>query len=284
MYYLCSFKSRNKVMEFKVLLFTVLCVLLTACAQPKDVIYFQGVDSLTPEQLEAMSQTYSTKLTYDDMLSITVSNWDPSSVAPFNPPVYAYSVEGEQAFVASQSMFTYLVDKNGDIEFPVLGKIHVAGLTRQELASQLQERISKYVKDKPLVKVDLLNFKVTMMGEFNKPGSYTIKNDRVTILDVIGMAGDLPLTANRKNILVIRENDGKKEIYRLDITDPNIFASPCFYLKQNDVVYAEPIKTKLRSRTSSDRQFTMSLITSLISSVSVIVAMVISIKSSSNGN
>ena len=284
MYYLCSFKSRNKVMEFKVLLFTVLCVLLTACAQPKDVIYFQGVDSLTPEQLEAMSQTYSTKLTYDDMLSITVSNWDPSSVAPFNPPVYAYSVEGEQAFVASQSMFTYLVDKNGDIEFPVLGKIHVAGLTRQELASQLQERISKYVKDKPLVKVDLLNFKVTMMGEFNKPGSYTIKNDRVTILDVIGMAGDLPLTANRKNILVIRENNGKKEIYRLDITDPNIFASPCFYLKQNDVVYAEPIKTKLRSRTSSDRQFTMSLITSLISSVSVIVAMVISIKSSSNGN
>lgn len=276
--YLCSSKSINKVMKFKELLFAVFCVLLTACAQSKDVIYFQGVDSLTPEQLEAMSQTYSTKLTYDDMLSITVSNWDPASVAPFNPPVYAYSVEGEQAFVSSQSMYTYLVDKNGDIEFPVLGKIHVAGLTRQELATMLQERISKYVKDKPLVKVELLNFKVTMMGEFNKPGSYSIKNDRVTILDVIGMAGDLPLTANRKNILVIRENEGKKDIYRLDITDPNIFASPCFYLKQNDVVYAEPIKTKLRSRTSSDRQFTMSLVTSLISSVSVIVAMVISIK------
>ncbi|MDY3069747.1 MAG: polysaccharide biosynthesis/export family protein [Parabacteroides sp.] len=272
-------------MKFKELLFAVFCVLLTACAPSKDVIYFQGVDSLTPEQLEAMSQTYSTKLTYDDLLSITVSNWDPASVAPFNPPVYSYSAaEGEQAIVASQSMYTYLVDKNGDIEFPVLGKIHVAGLTRQELAADLQNKISKYVKDKPLVKVELLNFKVTMMGEFNKPGSYSIKNDRVTILDVIGMAGDLPLTANRKNILVIRENEGKKDIYRLDITDPNIFSSPCFYLKQNDVVYAEPIKTKLRSRTSSDRQFTMSLITSLISSVSVIVAMVISIKSSSKGN
>lgn len=277
--YLCNSKSINKVMKFKELLFAVFCVLLTACAQPRDVIYFQGVDSLSPEQLEAMSQTYSTKLTYDDLLSITVSNWDPASVAPFNPPVYSYSAaEGEQAIIASQSMYTYLVDKNGDIEFPVLGKIHVAGLTRQELAADLQNRISKYVKDKPLVKVELLNFKVTMMGEFNKPGSYSIKNDRVTILDVIGMAGDLPLTANRKNILVIRENEGKKDIYRLDITDPNIFASPCFYLKQNDVVYAEPIKTKLRSRTSSDRQFTMSLITSLISSVSVIVAMVISIK------
>ena len=266
-------------MKFNVLLFSVFCVLLTACAQPRDVIYFQGVDSLTPEQLEAMSQTYSTKLTSDDLLSITVSNWDPESVSPFNPPIYSYSTaEGEQPIVASQSMYTYLVDKNGDIEFPVLGKVHVAGLTRQELAADLQNKISKYVKDKPLVKVELLNFKVTMMGEFNRPGSYSIKNDRVTILDVIGMAGDLPLTANRKNILVIRENEGKKEIYRLDITDPNIFSSPCFYLKQNDVVYVEPIKTKLRSRTSSDRQFTMSLITSLISSVSVIVAMVISIK------
>lgn len=268
-------------MKLKVFLFAVVSILLTACASSKDVVYFQGVDSLTPEQLEEMSQTYSTKLTYDDMLSITVSNWDPASVAPFNPPVYAYSVEGEQAFVASQSMYTYLVDKEGNIEFPVLGQIHVAGLTRKELAEQLQEKISKYVKDKPLVKVELLNFKVTMMGEFNKPGSYTIKNDRVTILDVIGMAGDLPLTANRKNILVIRENEGKKEIHRLDLTDPDIFASPCFYLKQNDVVYAEPIKTKLRSRTSSDRQFTISLLSTLISSVSVIVAMVISIQNNS---
>lgn len=264
-------------MNLKYYLFAIFCGLMCACSVPKDVVYFQGVDTLTPEQLSQMSQTYSTKITDDDLLSITVTAWDPASVTPFNPPTFAYSAEGDQPLFASQSLYTYLVDKDGDINFPVLGKIHVAGLTRQELGEKMKLMISKYVEN-PLVNVQLLNFKVTMMGEFNRPGSYTIKNDRVTILDVIGMAGDLPLTANRKNLLVIREDNGKKEIYRMDITDPAIFASPCFYLKQNDVVYAEPVKTKQRARTSSDRQFTISLFTTLLSSISVIVAMVLSLK------
>lgn len=264
-------------MNLKYYLFAIFCGVMCACSTPKDVVYFQGVDTLTPEQLSQMSQTYSTKITDDDLLSITVAAWDPASVTPFNPPVFAYSTEGDQPLLASQSMYTYLVDKDGDINFPILGKIHVAGLTRRELADKMEQMISKYVEN-PLVNIQLLNFKVTMMGEFNRPGSYTVKNDRVTILDVIGMAGDLPLTANRKNLLIIRENDGKKEIHRLDITDPAIFASPCFYLKQNDVVYAEPIRTKVRARTNSDRQFTISLFTTILSSVSVIVAMVLSLK------
>ncbi len=270
-------------MKLKIYLSICLCALLVACSVSKDIVYFQGVDSLTPEQLKEMSQTYSTKLTYDDLLSITVANWDPASVTPFNPPVFAYpATEGEQPIIASQTLYTYLIDKEGNIEFPVLGKIHAEGLTKEELAAQLQSMIAKYVKDTPLVKVQLLNFKVTMLGEFNRPGSYTIKSDRVSILDVIGMAGDLPLTANRKNILVIRENNGTKEIHRLDITNPDIFTSPCFYLKQNDVVYAEPIKTKQKAaRTNSDRSFFMSLATSIISSVSSIVAIIISL---SNNN
>lgn len=263
-------------MNLKYYLFVLFCVLMSACKTPKDIVYFQGVDNLSVEQLKEMSQTYSTKITNDDLLSITVTAWDPASVTPFNPPTFAYSTEGEQPLFPSQSLYTYLVDKDGNINFPVLGKIHVAGITRHELADKMQQMISKYVEN-PLVNVQLLNFKVTMMGEFNRPGSYTIKNDRVTILDVIGMAGELPLTANRKNLLVIREKDGEKEIYRMDITDPAIFASPCFYLKQNDVVYAEPIKTKQRARTSSDRQFTISLFSTIISSVSVIVAMVLSL-------
>lgn len=271
-------------MKLKFCLFLCLCILLTACSVSKDIVYFQGVDSLTPEQLKEMSQTYSTKLTYDDLLSITVANWDPASVTPFNPPIFAYTTtEGEQPITPSQTLYTYLIDKEGYIEFPILGKVQAAGLTKEELATKLQDMISEYVKDTPLVQVQLLNFKVTIMGEFNRPGSYTIKSDRVSILDVIGMAGDLPLTANRKNILVIRENGDAKEIHRLDITSPDIFSSPCFYLKQNDVVYAEPIKTKQKaSRTSADRSFFMSLATSIISSVSSIVAIVISLSSSNN--
>lgn len=264
-------------MKLKYYLFVCICGFLFSCTTPKDVIYFQGVDSLTTEQLTKMSQTYSTKITNDDLLSITVAAWDPASVTPFNPPTFAYSAEGEEPVIASPSMYTYLVDKEGNIDFPILGKIHVAGLSRQDLSEKMQEMISKYVEN-PLVKVQIMNFKITAMGEIGRPGSYTIKNDRITVLELIGMAGDLPLTANRKNILIIRESDGQKEIHRLDITDPAIFASPCFYLKQNDVVYVEPIKTKQRARTSSDRQFTISLFTTILSSASVIVAMVLSIK------
>ena len=225
-----------------------------------------------------MSQTYTIKIANDDLLSINVTAWDPAAVTPFNPPVFAYPTvaQGEQQIMASQNLYTYLVDQEGNINFPVLGKVHAAGLTRQELAKKMEDLISKYVEN-PLVNVQLLNFKITLMGDISRPGAYTVKNDRVSILDAIGMGGDLQLTANRKNILVIRDNDGVKEAHRMDITDPAIFASPYFYLKQNDIVYVEPIKIKQRSRTSSDRSFTMSLLTTVVSSLSIITSMVITI-------
>ena len=263
-------------MRLKYYLLAIFCVLMCACKAPKDVIYFQGIDDLTPDELAEMSQAYTIKIENDDLLSINVTAWDPVAVTPFNPPVFAYSSQGEQPLIASESMYTYLVDEDGCINFPIIGKVHVAGLTRQEISKKLESKISKYVKD-PLVNVHLLNFRIVLMGEFSRPGSYSVKRDRVSVLDAIGMAGDLPLTANRKNILVIRDNNGLKETCRLDITNPNIFESPYFYLKQNDIVYVEPIKTKQRARTSSDRQFTISLFSTVISSLSVIVAMVLSL-------
>lgn len=263
-------------MKLKYYLFAFFCCLMCACSTPKDVVYFQGIDSLTTTQLAEMSQNYVTGITYDDLLSISVTAWDPASVTPFNPPVFAYASEGELAVTAAQSLYTYLVDREGYINFPVIGKVYVIGLTRLQLAEKLEEMISKYVEN-PLVNVQILNFKITVVGEVNRPGPFTIKNDRITILDALGMAGDLPITGNRKNVLVIRDNNGQKEINRLDLTDPAVFASPAFYLKQNDVVYVEPIKNKQRARTTSDRQFTMSLLTSIISSVSIVTSMVITI-------
>lgn len=263
-------------MRLKYYLYLVLCSFMCACSTPKDVLYFQGIDTLSQEQLSRMNQTYSTKITSDDLLSITVAAWDPAAVTPFNPPVFAYSSQGEQPLMPAQSLYTYLVDKDGNINFPVLGEVHVAGLTRQEISKKMEKLISKYVEN-PLVNVQLLNFKVTLMGEISRPGSYTIKNDRLTILDAIGMAGDLPMSANRTNILIIRENKGAKEKYRLDITDPAIFESPAFYLKQNDIVYVEPVKNKQRSRTNSDRQFNISLVSSILGTMSMITTMVISI-------
>lgn len=270
-----------KKMKLRYYLIVLICCLLGACSTPKDVVYLQGIDSLSPEQLNEMSQSYALKICKDDLLSINVTAWDPSVVTPFNPPVYAYSGQGEQPLFSSQTQYTYLVDKDGYINFPVLGKIHVEGLTKQQLGEMLEEQVSKYVKD-PLVNVQLLNFKVTVLGDINRPGSYNIKNDRISIFEVIGLAGDLSLTANRKNVLVVRDNDGVKEHIRVDLTSPEVFASSCYYLRQNDLVYVEPIESKLKNRNNSTKQFNISVISSVISSISVIASMIFSVITLSN--
>lgn len=269
-------------MNLKYYLFIVLCMLMSACKTPKDVVYLQGIDEISEENLLKLNaQSYSSTITYDDLLSISVTAWDPASVTPFNPPVFAYAAQGEEPIVASQAMYHYLVDKEGYIKFPVIGRIHVAGLTKSELSEKLQNLISKYV-DNPLVDVQLLNFKITLLGDFNRPGTYSIKNDRLSILDAIGMGNDLQLTANRKNIMVIRENGTHKKIYRVDLTSPDIFSSPCFYLCQNDVIYVEPIKSKLRTRNSSTRN--ISIISSVMGTLSTIASMIFSIITLTNSN
>jgi len=262
-------------MNLKYYLFIVLCLLMTACKTPKDVVYLQGIDKLTTEQLNAVEQSYTLRIVKDDLLSISVSAWDPTAVTPFNPPVYAYAAtQGEQPVTPSETLYTYLVDQEGNINFPVLGKIHVLGLTRLELADKLEKMIAEYVEG-PLVNVQLLNFRITMMGDVARPGTFTIKNDRLSILEAIGLCGDLQLTANRKNILVIRDTNGKRETFRVDITDPEVFNSPAFYLKQNDIVYVEPIDSKIRTRSSSTRN--ISVISSVMSTLSLVASMIFSI-------
>ena len=118
----------------------IFCVLMCACKAPKDVIYFQGIDDLTPDELAEMSQAYTIKIENDDLLSINVTAWDPVAVTPFNPPVFAYSSQGEQPLIASESMYTYLVDEDGCINFPIIGKVHVAGLTRKKFPKNWNQR------------------------------------------------------------------------------------------------------------------------------------------------
>ena len=255
---------------------TCLILLLgTSCSVPKDVAYFQGIDSLSVEQVELMNQNYSSQICPDDRLSITVTAWDATVVTPFNPPVYAYAAEGEEKIQLSQQLQTYLVDKEGNINFPVLGKIHVAGLSKQELNEKLRVEISKYVKDAN-VNVQIVNYKITMMGEVARPGTVQVYNDRITILDAIGRVGDLTINANRKNILVIRDNDGQKEFGRLDITNPSIFSSPFFYLRQNDVVYVEPNDAKKRNaRYSQAQQYSITVFSSILSAISVVTTVIL---------
>ena len=260
------------------LFFTTLFLLLMgACSVPKDVVYFQGVDALSLSQIEEISQTYNTKIAPDDLLNISVGSSDPSVVTPFNLPVYSYAQQGEDPIAPAGGLYTYAVDKEGNIDFPVLGRIHVAGLTKRELRDELKNKIVKYVKD-PLVTVQITNFKVMVLGEVTRPGGLAVKGDRISILDAIGYSGDLTINANRKNILVIREREGKKEFGRMDITDPGIFASPFYYLQQNDVVYVEPNPAKQRnSNYSQSKQYNITVFSSILSTVSVITTVVLAI-------
>ena len=171
-----------------------------------------------------------------------------------------------------------MVDKEGYIIFPELGRVHLAGLTLHEANEKLQEMIREGLPE-VLVNVQIVNFKVAIMGEVNRTNVYTIKNNRVSILDLIAMAGDLTINARRENILLIRDNDGKKEIVRLNIADPNIFASPYFYLQQNDVVYVEPNKAKKRNANfSSAQQYTLTMFSTILTAVSVITTIVVAVR------
>ena len=254
-----------------------LVLALGACSVPKDVVYFQGIDSLSPERVEEMSQPYVSRICPDDLLTITVTAWDPTVVTPFDPPVYAYAQQGEVSAVSSAQLRTYLVDAEGYINFPVLGRIHVAGQTKQELSTKMQQMIEPYVKD-ALVNIQIVNYKVTVMGEVARPGAISVKNDRISILDAIGQVGDLTINANRTNILVIRDNNGAKEFGRLDITEPDIFTSPYYYLQQNDVVYVEPNNAKKRNaRYSQAQQYSITVFSSILSAISVVTTVILAI-------
>jgi polysaccharide export outer membrane protein len=263
-------------MKLKLLLSGGLIGLLS-CSAPRDVVYLQGLDSLNSEQLAAMSQNYASRICPDDLLTITVTGWDPTVVTPFNPPVWAYATQGDTYVTPAQQLHTYLVDSDGDINFPVIGKVHAAGLSKQELTLSLQKEIARYLKD-PIVNVQIVNYKVTILGDVSRPGALTIRNERITLLEAIGQLGDLTINANRKNILVIRDNNGQKEYGRVDITRPDVFASPYYYLRQNDIVYVEPNKAKLKNaRYSQGESFNVSIVSAIISGISTVTAIIIAV-------
>lgn len=176
----------------------------------------------------------------DDLLAIIVSTESMEVAAPFNLPDIQ-STDSDY-----RGLKTYLVDNAGYIDFPILGKVKLGGLSRSEANNKMVAAVSEYVK-KPIINLRIVNYKVSIMGEVNKPGSYNVVGERITLLEAITLGGDLTIYGKRDNILVIREKDGKKTYNRIDITRPDFLNSPFYYLSQNDVVYVEPNKTKVNS-------------------------------------
>ena len=190
-------------------LFLPLCLLalLSSCTAPKEVIYFQDIDQL---KQEAIAREYEVKIRPDDLLAIVVTGKDQEVVLPFNQPMASYQI-GES--YTQQRLVGYLVDPAGDIDFPFLGKLHVAGLTRTEVTELIKDRLSgeDLLKD-PVVTVQFLNFKVSVMGEVARPGTFDITGDRVTLLEALSMAGDLTIYGRRDRVAVIREENGERTV------------------------------------------------------------------------
>lgn len=174
----------------------------------------------------------------NDILIINVAAFDMETAAPFNLVQPARNLMQVQN-LANREVQGYLVNDDGTIEFPVLGTVVVGGKTRQELVNYLKKEISTYIKN-PIINIDIVNYKVTVLGEVNRPGTFTIPDERITLLEAIGMAGDLNIYGKRNNILILREENGVRTYSVIDITKTDFIQSPFYYLKQNDVVYVQP--------------------------------------------
>lgn len=249
-------------------LFQILILIISiSCTAPKDVVYFQN--SYDQETIES-SNGFSLKYKIGDVLEVVISAVDPETVAPFNTNFQiqseSNSENGQNGGGTSSS--SYVINEDGNIQFPILGKVQVLGLTQNEVQELLKTKLKPFV-DSTYVSVKLSNFKITILGEVNSPGIYQISNERVTIVEAIGLAKDLSIRGKRQNITVVREGEKGKIYHKIDLTSKNIFESPIYYLKQNDVVYVEPNKAQIKSSRNNN-------IPRILTSISSVLGIILS--------
>ena len=220
----------------------LLSFIISSCVSNKKIAYYQ-FDTIEQEKI---SNKYKTVFKADDLLQITISAQNIEAVKPFNLPAVVFSAT-TNSVIGTPTQQTYLVDSNGEIDFPILGKLKIAGMSREDAIKMFKAKLSpEYVID-PTINIRISNFKITVQGDVKQPGTFNIPYERVSILDAIGMAGDLNISGRRDNILVIREEGNKKVEYRLDLRSKKVYSSPAFYLQQNDIVYVEHNSAAIQS-------------------------------------
>lgn len=246
-------------------------IMATSCVSRKEMVYFHDLHPGYGEIADERSQALAIKP--NDLLTITVAAEEQTAALPFNLPVIGVQQGGDQmgmSVMGRQQLQSYLVDANGNIQFPVLGEINVAGLNRQTLAKKLQQDISEYVQD-PIVNVRIVNFQVSVLGEVTRPGTFDVQDEYLSLPKALGLAGDMSIYGKRDNILVMREEAGKKTYAYLDLTDPEVIQSPYYYLQQNDVVYVEPNKAQRQSASYNRNAGIYISIASVLVSVAVLL-------------
>jgi polysaccharide export outer membrane protein len=248
---------------FQGMMITIVITLLTSCGSSKEIAYFQGTENM-PEGFYTDLANAEVRITPNDNLLITVSTTNPAAAEPYN------IIDPKRGTSTNLELQGYLVDETGTINFPGIGKVHVGGLTKSQVADFLQTKLSQYIAD-PVVNIRFMNYKVTVLGEVNSPGTYTIADERISIPEALAKAGDMTIFGRRQDILICRVENGEKKFYHVDITSPDIFFSESYYLQQNDIVYIQPNKAKVSSSKVNPLLSTYLSVAGLLVSITTLV-------------
>ena len=233
-----------------IILLVLMGILQVSCASYRQSLYLQNDDILN--QVSQDGLLYEYHIMPKDELTIVVSTSDPEASAPFYRKIGQSKFENTNTGqgMSDARLLDYLVDNEGCIDFPVLGKLYVVGLTTRQCEDLIRKELKPYLNEVPNVTVRTLSFTVSVLGEVNAPGTYTITNERLTIFEALAQAGDMTLFARRNDVQLLREDSlGRRTVNHIDLTDAKIALSPSYYLQQNDVVYVKPTKAKVRSNT-----------------------------------
>ena len=232
----------------RLLLLLALPLLVASCTSYKNVPYLQNPEAVN--DFEETLPLYDAKIMPKDLLSITVNTTDPKAATPFNLTVQTpiNAALTNISTTTQPTMQQYLVNNKGEIDFPVIGRLEVGGFTKNEAEDLIRERLKPYLKESPIVTVRMSNYKISVLGEVARPGSFTIGNEKVNVLEALAMAGDMTIYGVRDDVKLIREDvNGKREIINLNLNNAGIVTSPYYYLKQNDIIYVTPNKTKAKN-------------------------------------
>ena len=232
-------------------------LLFTNCASRKQFVYFQ--DNIDKK----INVEYPLKLKEGDILNIKVFGCDEESIKIFNIPSTGNQNSSRNYFSGGTTSKGYLINKNGEIDFPLIGKIKLIELSIEEASDLIKLKLNTYLKD-PKVSIQIQNFKITILGDVKNPGTIEVPNEKITLIEAIGIAGDLNITAKRKNILLLRDENGIKKQYRIDLTNSNFINSPVYYLTQNDIIYIEANQAKINSSNVTGSSSILVAIASLV--------------------
>ena len=256
------------------LFFTVSLVLafFSSCGSVKNIAYIQNSDSVNYDRSQYL---YDAKIMPKDELTISVNTTNPEVSLPFNLLMQNAYQQGRTLSTTGGTLMPYLVDTEGSINFPIIGRLQVAGLTKRQCERMIQDKIRPYLaeSENPIVTVRMSSYSISVLGEVARPGSYMVSREEINILEALAQAGDLTIYGVRDRVKLIRKNaSGRKEIHTLNLNDANIVNSPYFYLQQNDVIYVTPNKAKASSSDIGQATtLTFSALSILISITSLIV-------------